>query len=77
MVEGGLNMTRYECENQIIEKLKEIISVVKQYDTSKELYLSLAISGDDYMMVSNNYYENIESPINVSMINGRVIHYDN
>ena len=73
----GGNMTRYECENQIIEKLKEIISVVKQYDTSKELYLSLAISGDDYMMVSNNYYENIESPINVSMINGRVIHYDN
>lgn len=69
-------MTRYECENQIIEKLKEIKDIAKQYDTSKELYLSLAVSGDDYMMVNNYYYKNIESPIDVSMIKGRVIHFE-
>ena len=70
-------MNREECENQILEKLKEIKDIEKQYDESGELYLNLTIIGDDYMQVSNRYYENTESPINVSMIDGRVIHNDN
>ena len=70
-------MTREECENQILEKLKEIKDIVKQYDESDELYLNLTIIGDDYMQVSNRYYENIENPINVLVIDGRVIHNDN
>ena len=47
-------MTREECENQILEKLKEIRNIVKQYDTSEELYLSMTIH-DDVMAVNNAY----------------------
>ena len=69
-------MNREECENQILEKLKEIKDIAKRYDESGELYLNLTIIGD-YMQVSNRYYENIENPINVLVIDGRVIHNDN
>lgn len=68
-------MTKEECENQILEKLKEIKDIVKQYDESEEFYLSMTIH-DDYMHASNRYYENIESPIKVSVLkvhNGRFI----
>lgn len=70
-------MNREECENQILEKLKEIKDIVKQYDESDMLYLNLIITDDDYMTAFNRYYENIKSPINVTMLNGRVVHYDN
>ena len=70
-------MNREECENQILEKLKEIKNIAKQYDKSDTLYLNLTIIGDDYMTARNRYYENIESPINVSVVDGRVIHNDN
>lgn len=79
MVKGGKKMTRYECENQIIEKLKEIKDIAKQYDTSESIYLNLTISlSNDYCLQANNrYWETEETPINVSIINGKVIHYDN
>lgn len=70
-------MNREECENQIIEKLKEIKDIVKQYDTSEPFYLSLTMLGDDYMYINNRYYEDIETPINVSMIKGGVNSHDN
>lgn len=70
-------MNREECENKILEKLKEIKNIVKKYDKSDKLYLSLTIIGDDYMQASNRYYENIESPINVFAFDGSVIHNDN
>ena len=69
-------MNKKECENQILEKLKEIKDIVKQYDKSDTLYLNLTIIDDDYMQVSNRYYEN-KSPINATVIDGRVIHNDN
>lgn len=69
-------MNKKECENQILEKLKEIKNIVKKYDESDKLYLNLTIIGDDYMQVSNRYYEN-KSPINATVIDGRVIHNDN
>ena len=62
-------MNREECENQILEKLKEIKDIVKQYDKSDTLYLNLTIIDDDYMQVSNRYYEN-KSPINATVIDG-------
>ena len=68
-------MNREECENKILEKLKEIKDIVKHYDKSDTLYLNLTII-DDYMQVSNRYYEN-KSPINATVIDGRVIHNDN
>ena len=69
-------MNREECENKILEKLKEIKNIVKQYDKSDTLYLNLTIIDDDYMRVSNRYYEN-KSPINATVIDGRIIHNDN
>ena len=69
-------MNKKECENQILEKLKEIKDIVKQYDKSDTLYLNLTIIDDDYMQVSNRYYEN-KSPINATVIDGRVMHNDN
>ena len=69
-------MTREECENQILEKLKEIKDIVKQYDTSEEFYLSMSIY-DDVMVVNNTYWET-ETPLDAIEYNdGRVIHYDN
>ena len=70
-------MERFECEEKLVEKLKEIKDIVKQYDESDRLYLNLTIINDDYMTACNRYYENIGSPINVTVLNGRVIHYDN
>ena len=54
-------MTREECENQILEKLKEIKDIVKQYDTSEELYLSMTIH--DNCAALNNAYWETETPI--------------
>ena len=69
-------MTREECENQILEKLKEIKDIVKQYDTSAELYLSMTIR-DDCMVLNNAYWET-ETPLDAIGYNdGRVIHFGN
>lgn len=69
-------MTREECENQILEKLKEIKDIVKQYDTSEKLYLSMTIH-DNCMAVNNAYWET-ETPLDATEYNdGRVIHCDN
>ena len=69
-------MNREECENQILEKLKEIKDIVKQYDKSEEFYLSMSIY-DDVMVVNNTYWET-ETPLDAIEYNdGRVIHYGN
>lgn len=69
-------MNREECENQILEKLKEIRNIVRQYDTSEELYLTMSIC-DDVMAVNNSYWET-ETPLDVmEYYDGRVIHFDN
>lgn len=68
-------MTREECENQILEKLKEIKDIVKQYDTSDELYLTMTIH-DDCVFVDNAYWET-ETPLDAMEYNdGRVIHLE-
>ena len=68
-------MTREECENQILEKLKEIKDIVKQYDTSEEFYLSMSIY-DDVMAVNNTYWET-ETPLDAMRYNnGKVTHFE-
>jgi hypothetical protein len=57
-------MSREECENQILEKLKEIKAIAKQYDKSTEFYISLSIF-EDVMSANNSYWET-ETPLNVS-----------
>lgn len=49
-------MTKEECEKQILEKLKEIKAIAKEYDKSEELYLSMTIM-DDYMGANNTHWE--------------------
>ena len=69
-------MTREECENQILEKLKEIRNIVRQYDKSGELYLSMTIH-DERMDLNNAYWET-ETPLDAIEYNdGRVVHCGN
>ena len=68
-------MNREECENKILEKLKEIKDIAKQYDKSEEFYLNMTIY-EDYMAVNNTYWE-AETPLDAIGYNdGRVIHFD-
>ena len=68
-------MTRIECENQILEKLKEIKDIAKEYDKSEELYLSISIY-DDYISIHNSYWET-ETPLEITEFeDGRVIRCD-
>lgn len=68
-------MTREECENQILEKLKEIRDIVKQYDESEKLYLTMTIY-NDYTVINNAYWET-ETPLDViGYDNGKVTHFE-
>lgn len=68
-------MNREEGENKILEKLKEIKDIVKQYDKSKELYLTMTIT-DDSIAMSNAHWET-ETPLDAIGYNdGRVIHFE-
>ena len=68
-------MNREECENQILEKLKEIKSIVKEYDKSNEGRLSICVI-DDYISCSNRYWET-NTPIHFAEFDdGEVIHFD-
>ena len=68
-------MTRIECENQILEKLKEIKDIAKQYDKSKDFYLSMTVV-NDYISLNNVYWET-ETPLEITEFeDGRVISCD-
>ena len=69
-------MNREECENQILEKLKEIKDIAKEYDKSNNTHLSIRIR-DDYIAVNNTYWQT-ETPLDAIAYNdGGVIHCDN
>lgn len=68
-------MTREECENQILGKLKEIKDILKQYDKSEELYLVMTIY-DAYISINNAYWKT-ETPLDaVGYNDGRMIHFE-
>ena len=68
-------MNREECENQILEKLKEIKDIAKKYDKSTGRPLSICIMGD-YISCSNRYWKT-NTPIHFAKFNeGEVIHFD-
>ena len=69
-------MNREECKNQILEKLKEIKAIAKEYDKSNEIRLSICIM-DDYISCSNRYWET-NTPIDfVEFDESEVINFDN
>ena len=68
-------MTRIECENQILKKLKEIKDIAKEYDKSKDFYLSMTVV-NDYISLNNVYWET-ETPLEITEFeDGRVIRCD-
>ena len=69
-------MNREECENKILEKLKEIRAIAKEYDKSNDRQLSICIM-DDYISCSNIYWET-NTPIHFADFDEcEVIHFDN
>lgn len=73
-------MKREECEAKILEKLKEIREIVKEYDDSQEGHLSMMISNhQDYIAVWNSsaISEKLETAIDFTVIDGEVSHYGN
>ena len=69
-------MNREECENKILEKLKEIRAIAKEYDKSNDRQLAICIR-DDYISCSNRYWET-NTPINFFEFDeSEVAHFDN
>lgn len=69
-------MNREECEAKILEKLKEIKAIAKQYDKSEELYISMTIY--DGRVTLNNAFWETETPLDTTeYADGSVIHHDN
>lgn len=73
-------MKREECEAKILEKLKEIREIVKEYDDSNEGHLSMMISNhEDYISAWNgsSISGKLKTAINFTVIDGEVEHYGN
>ena len=69
-------MNREECETLILQKVKEIKAIAKEYDKSQDFYLSVSI-GNDIIDANNKYWET-DTPLCVTLFDdGSVIHYDN
>lgn len=65
-------MTREECEAKILEKLKEIKAIAKQYDKSEKLYITMTILDDNVSL--NNASWKTETPLDVTeYIDGRIL----
>lgn len=66
-------MNRETCETLILQKLKEIKAIAKEYDKREEFYLSMTIH-DNCVTLNNSYWET-ETPLDATEYNdGRVIH---
>lgn len=57
-------MNREECEAKILEKLKEIREIVKQYDKSEKLYIAMTLNDDSISL--NNASWRTETPLDVT-----------
>ena len=69
-------MNRESCETLILQKLKEIKSIAKEYDKSPEFYLSVSIRNES-IDISNKYWET-DTPLCVVLFDdGSKMHYDN
>lgn len=69
-------MTREECEMLILQHVKEIRDIAKQYDTSKEFYLNMCCVNNSIHI--NNEFWDSNTPIAIGQIeNGGIIRDDN
>ena len=69
-------MNRESCETLILQKLKEIKAIAKEYNKSDTSNLTMFImdDGNDYLSV---YSSNEEFPIDATSIEGKVYHFGN
>lgn len=69
-------MTREECEMLILQHVKEIRDIAKQYDTSEEFYLSMSCVNNSIYI--NNEFWDSNTPISIGQIeDGAIIRNDN
>lgn len=69
-------MTREECEMLILQHVKEIRDIAKQYDTSKEFYLSMCCINNSIHI--NNKFWDSDTPIAIGQLEkGEIIRDDN
>ena len=59
-------MTREECEMLILQHVKEIRDIAKQYDTSKEFYLNIGCVNNS-IYVNNEWWDS-DTPINIGQV---------
>ena len=67
-------MKRKECEDKILEKLKEIREIAKKYDKNDKIHLSMSIIDNDYIAC---FSLDEEFPLDCFLSGGVVIHCDN
>lgn len=73
-------MNRESCEMIILQKLKEIREIVKEYDDSHVGALYIEISNKTgYISVynSSSIYGRLNTAIDFSLLDEEVVHYDN
>ena len=73
-------MNREECETLILQKVKEIEAIAKEYDDSHEGALYIEISnktGYIYVYNSSSIYGRRNTAIDFSLLDGEVVHCDN
>lgn len=69
-------MTREECEMLILQHVKEIRDIAKQYDTSKEFYLTMSCINSSIHI--NNKWWDSDTPIAIGQLeNGVIMRDDN
>ena len=73
-------MNREECEAKILEKLKEIREIVKEYDDSHvgDLYIEISNkTGHISVYNSSSIYGRPNTAIDFSLLDEEVVHCDN
>lgn len=67
-------MNREECESKILEKLKEVRAIFREYDKTDEAHLSMCIIGDNYITFDNS---SEEFSLGVTLMDEEVHHFGN
>lgn len=67
-------MNREECENKILEKLKEVRAIFREYDNSDKAHLNMVILGSNYISFDSL---SEEFPLDATLMDEEVYHFGN
>lgn len=70
-------MNREECENRILEKLKEVGTIFREYNKNDKAQLSMCIIGDNYITFNSFNNPSREFLLDVTLIDEEVHHFGN